>query len=325
MQPPKIPPYENARLTAVQALDILDTSAEERFDRITRIARRMFNVPFSVVTVVDTNRQWFKSCAGLDVQETPREVSFCAHAILNDQILVIPDTYEDNRFADNPLVIGEPFVRFYAGRPIKLPTTSPAEAHNMGTLCILDTKPRSMTKDDLDLLDDLAAMVESELYAHHAATIDELTQISNRRGFQLLGQKVLDYCQRYEEDACLVFIDLNDFKVINDTYGHKEGDIALSSFSQLLMDTCRGSDIVARLGGDEFVVLLLNTGSSGASILVDKVQENLEKINQINPKDYAVKFSYGVVEYHPDHHDQIDVLLEAGDALMYQCKQGYKK
>src|ERR1700761_2776104 len=107
---PPMPCNESARLDARHALHILDTSPEERFDRLTRLARRIFSVPIAVVSLVDANRQWFKSCIGLETSETPRDVSFCAHAILGDEILMVPDTFADERFRDNPLVTGEPNI-----------------------------------------------------------------------------------------------------------------------------------------------------------------------------------------------------------------------
>ncbi len=158
MQQPSRPDNEAARLLALRALNILDTPPEERFDRITRIARRLFDVPMVLVSLIDDKRQWFKSCQGLDAKETSRELSFCGHAILNDAICVVPDALLDPRFADNPLVTGPPHVRFYAGRPLKSAT-----GFNVGTLCVIDHEPRVMSETDLHSLHDLAILVEAEL------------------------------------------------------------------------------------------------------------------------------------------------------------------
>src|SRR4051812_22533156 len=114
------PENESARVATLRTLRILDTPPEERFDRLTRLARYMFDIPIALVSLVDENRQWFKSCAGLEARETTRDVSFCAHAILNDDILLIPDARADSRFHDNPLVTGEPRIRFYAGQPLAI-------------------------------------------------------------------------------------------------------------------------------------------------------------------------------------------------------------
>ncbi|MBT8496186.1 MAG: GAF domain-containing protein [Deltaproteobacteria bacterium] len=154
MDKPVIPDDERARIQALHSLELLDTPPEERFDRITRIARAVFKVPIALVSLVDEDRQWFKARAGLDAAQTSREVSFCGHAILASGVFVVEDALEDERFADNPLVTGPPHVRFYAGAPI------PArEGSSLGTLCIIDTKPRKVTSGDRTLLRDLGDVV----------------------------------------------------------------------------------------------------------------------------------------------------------------------
>ncbi|NND64743.1 MAG: GAF domain-containing protein, partial [Gammaproteobacteria bacterium] len=128
---PAIPSDEKARIEALHSLNILDTETEERFDRLTRLAKRMFDVDIALVSLVDVNRQWFKSCQGLDASETPRDISFCGHAILGEDAFVIPDAVKDDRFKFNPLVTGEPFIRFYAGIPLRY-----ADGSKLGTVCL---------------------------------------------------------------------------------------------------------------------------------------------------------------------------------------------
>jgi phosphoribosyl 1,2-cyclic phosphodiesterase/DNA-binding response OmpR family regulator len=151
------PPDEAERLRALHASGILDTPVEERFDRITRLAKRIFAVPAAMVTLIDRERQWFKSAPGLDMRETPRELSFCSHAIHQDGMFVVPDAAADARFADNPVVAGGPRLRFYAGRPVHI------AGRRVGTLCVVDSRPRQLGADDLKALDDLAVLVEKEL------------------------------------------------------------------------------------------------------------------------------------------------------------------
>jgi GAF domain-containing protein len=115
---PGKPANEDERFKCCTALNLLDSAPEERFDRLTRLAKRLFNVPIALVTLVDKDRQWFKSCVGLDATETSRDVSFCGHAILQNELLLVPDAREDVRFHDNPLVTGAPNIRFYAGYPL---------------------------------------------------------------------------------------------------------------------------------------------------------------------------------------------------------------
>ena len=179
---PEQPADEATRLQALRKINILDTAPEERFDRLTRLAKRLFNVPIAVVSLVDADRQWFKSSIGLPVSETPRDVSFCGHAILSEETLLVPDAADDGRFSDNPLVIDAPHIRFYAGHPI-----SAVDGSKLGTLCIIDNKPRAMNAEDLTLLRDLASLVEQEIAAINLATMDELTELSNRRGFAVLA------------------------------------------------------------------------------------------------------------------------------------------
>jgi signal transduction histidine kinase/DNA-binding response OmpR family regulator len=151
---------EADRIAAVRALNILDSSPDDRFDRVTRLATRIFDVPIAIISIIDENRQWFKSCLGLPNTEFPRSISFCAYTILGDDPFVIPDTLADPRFVDNPLVTGEPHARFYAGRPLH-----DANGYRVGTLSILDRQPRELSPDDLQALKDLAASAEDELNA----------------------------------------------------------------------------------------------------------------------------------------------------------------
>lgn len=158
MQPAPLPANEAQRLATLYSLNILDTPREERFDRITRLTSRLFDVPIVLVSLIDANRQWFKSCQGLEADETSREISFCAHAILDKSIFIIPDAREDARFADNPAVTGAPNVRFYAGYPL-----AAADGNLLGTLCIVDCRPRSFGIAEQQSLRDLGAWVEQEL------------------------------------------------------------------------------------------------------------------------------------------------------------------
>jgi PAS domain S-box-containing protein len=158
MQAPAIPPNEVERLRALRASALLDTPPEERFDRLTRLAKRIFRTRIALVSLVDTDRQWFKSRQGLDVPETSRTLSFCGHAILEPEILEVRDARQDPRFSDNPLVTGGPRIRFYAGAPVRS-----ADGYPLGTLCIIDDRPRTLTEDERMSLRELADCVEDEL------------------------------------------------------------------------------------------------------------------------------------------------------------------
>jgi GAF domain-containing protein len=151
-------PQEEARLAALDTLEILDTLPEAGFDELTRLASQLCGTPIALVSLVDNYRQWFKSRVGLDAPETPRELAFCAHAILGEQLFVVEDAHNDERFHDNPLVTGGPHVRFYAGVPIK-----GASGLNMGTLCVIDHQPRHLTPEQERALAVLGHQVEAQL------------------------------------------------------------------------------------------------------------------------------------------------------------------
>jgi len=153
-----IPANEDDRLSALRRLLILDTPPEERFDRIAAFAADEFDVPIAMVSLVDTDRTWFKSHIGVDLQEAPRDVSFCGHAIVRDEPFVVPDAAQDARFADNPNVTQEPHIRFYAGACLKLPS-----GQNVGTLCLYDFKPREMDRVSLAILSTLRDLVVEQL------------------------------------------------------------------------------------------------------------------------------------------------------------------
>ncbi len=158
MLKPSIPDNDNVRLQALRALNILDTPSEERFDRLTRIAQQCLQVPIALVSLVDAERVWFKSRQGLDASETPRDISFCSHAILGTEVFVVQNTASDSRFADNPLAIAAPDIHFYAGFPLTL-----SNGLCVGTLCAIDHQPRQMSAEQLAVLRDLALCVIEEL------------------------------------------------------------------------------------------------------------------------------------------------------------------
>lgn len=316
MKAPPIPVDEEERLSQLRSLAILDTPPEERFDRVTRMARRLFGVPIALVSLVDENRQWFKSCFGLDVSETERRVSFCGHAILNKEALVVEDAMQDERFADNPLVTGEPHIRFYAGQPLR---TMSGQA--MGTLCIIDREPRSFGYEELMMLSDLAGMVEREIMAVQLAISDELTRISNRRGFLALSKYSLELCKRQHFPASLVFFDLDKFKRVNDLHGHAEGDRVLKIFAQQMKETFRTSDVFARLGGDEFVALLTNVRTEVIRELITRFSDGLQARCAALALPYAVGFSYGLVPYEPLKHASVEDMLHEADSAMYESKR----
>ncbi|MAM87874.1 MAG: hypothetical protein CME36_11270 [unclassified Hahellaceae] len=233
----RLPVDEDQRLEDLYALNILDTAHEERFDDLTRLAARIFDVPFVLVSLIDANRQWFKSCQGLDVDETPREVSFCSHAILEERLLVIEDALLDARFSQNPSVVGEPGIRFYAGAVLRS-----SKGRALGTLCIVDTVARVLEGKDRELLLQLASVVERELnhdlqlHEHReiiarGALYDPATGLPNRR---LFIDRASGYLAQHGTAVVLV-LGLDEYS---------SAILSLTQADQLKLDT----DIAERIG-----------------------------------------------------------------------------
>jgi len=175
-----IPEDELDRLSTLRSYNILDTPHEESFDRVTRLASRVFDVPVAMVSLSDEKRQWFKSCVGLDIPEAPRDVAFCAHAILQSKVYVVADALEHPTFKDNPLVTGEPGFRFYAGAPLTV------DGHNLGTLCLLDYKARTFDERSRGMLHEFGQIICDQLETRKAArelevAESEVERTSDRR------------------------------------------------------------------------------------------------------------------------------------------------
>jgi diguanylate cyclase (GGDEF)-like protein len=315
MQGPALPTEEIRRIAALQSLNILDTDPEERFDRVTRLARSLFDVPIALVSLVDCDRQWFKSRQGLDATETPRDISFCGHSILGDDVFVVEDASKDERFADNPLVTGAPDIRFYAGCPVRS-----ADGFKLGTLCLIDREPRKLTEEQLGLVRDLAAMIESELASLTLASVDSLTGLSNRMGFDALARHCLATAKRTDRPVTLLQFDLDGFKELNDSHGHQAGDEALADFGTALLSAFRESDVVARLGGDEFVVLMSAGSDDQVARPLAAVDEALDR--RVDRGAPEVGYSVGVCTFDTERHDSVAALLAEADKRMYQHKRG---
>lgn len=303
MQEPPVPIDENQRLRSLATLCMLDTIPEERFDRITRLACRAFNVPIALVSLIDRDRQWSKSRQGVAVFETGRNVSICGHTILQEGPLIVPDAIADQRFADNPLVAGPPKIRFYAGQPVHGPDGS-----RVGTLCIIDRQPRRFSEEDRRTLADLAAIVDREFSLVDRTIIDELTNLANRRGFTTVANHVLAFCLRNFQPATVVCIDLDNFIAVNDDHGHEAGDDVLRQFSAMLNTHFRTSDVVARFGGNEFAVLCSGTTSDQLSASLERLRVDFAA-STISQEYPGLSWSARLVDFIPGSGDTIDDLL----------------
>lgn len=317
--PPK-PLDEPRRIAALHALNILDTEPEERFDRITRLAQRLFGTQMATVSLIDRERQWFKSSQGLDEAENSRDVSFCAHAILTPETTtVVPDATADERFADNPLVLDDPNIRFYAGHPVSAPGGEP-----LGTLCVIDDKPWEESDFDAEALRELAAMVEAEIASLSLAIGDELTGLANRRGFEMLGERLLAAARRLGLPLAVVYADLDNMKPINDELGHDAGDRAIAEVGRILEETLRGSDLIARLGGDEFCAVLVDADPDSVPTALERLEEALARRNADTEEEFDLSLSLGYETAAPEDERSLWDLAAAADAAMMEAKRRRK-
>jgi len=306
---------EPARLAALQRYDILDTAAEPGFDRITDLVRSILGVPMSAVSLIDANRQWLKSRPGLDVDETPRDIAFCDHAIRQRAPLVIDDAREDARFRDNPLVTGDPNIRSYAGIPLETP-----DGYNVGSLCALDTVPRQFDPAQIAILQNLAALVVEQMELRRIADRDHLTGALTRRAFTTELNRSIALFQRHQRPASLLLFDIDHFKRINDTHGHPAGDRVIRGVAQLCATLQRPSDTLGRLGGEEFGILLPETAEADAAKAAQRFCEAIAAAEIANDPPLRVTVSFGVAEV-GEERDTPDDWLAAADAALYDAKR----
>ncbi|WP_052214648.1 sensor domain-containing diguanylate cyclase [Belnapia sp. F-4-1] len=316
--PAPLPPDEAGRLAALRSYAVLDTACEAAFDDIVRLATRLTRRPIALVSLIDAERLWAKARHGVDITEAPRDLAFCAHAILDPgRPLVIEDARADPRFADNPLVHTDPGLRSYTGIPLVN-----VEGFALGTLCVLDHAPRSTSEEELEILSGLARSVSTALELrramrrmHDLAVTDGLTGLPNRSALMT----ALDATLAGRCPFTLLFIDLDGFKGVNDRLGHAAGDAVLRAVADVLRATTRETDSLARLGGDEFCVLLGET--AGAAQMAERIR--LALVEGMVRSGWPVTASIGSVGF-DSMPASAEAALSAADAMMYAAKAGGK-
>jgi diguanylate cyclase (GGDEF)-like protein len=305
---------EQGRIAALQRYEVLDTPAEEPFDRITKLVQMVLGVPIATVTLIDSNRQWFKSCVGVEGSGTARDVSFCTHTIRRREAMNIPDATLDSRFADNPLVTGEPFIRSYLGVPLKTP-----DGYNVGALCAIDRRPREFSEEQMQMMASFAALVVDELELRRIAQTDHLTGAATRRGFVLELEKQIARMKRSGMASALILLDVDHFKKVNDTFGHPAGDAVLRTLAERLRQTMRTSDTLGRLGGEEFGILLPDVDGKAAFEWAERARLAVAAQPLMEEPELRVTISLGVCAM-----KEVAAPAEwiaAADAALYEAKR----
>jgi diguanylate cyclase (GGDEF)-like protein len=342
MQHAEIPDNDAERLATLRRYGILDTPAESGYDDLLSIATAICGAPMGTVSLVDAERQWFKSRVGVADQQTPRDIAFCAHTILDpDRVFEVTDAKADARFSDSPLVTGDPNIRFYAGAPLVA-----SDGHAVGALCVMDSQPHQLTDAQRAALTALSRQVvalmelraanaqlqhhlgerdwyERELDARGAALrgadaapaaqdrIDPLTGLPNRLRFGAAVDKALAASAPF----AFAIVDVDRFKEINDGWGHPFGDRVLIAVAAALRDAVDGSIAIGRIGGEEFGLVLTGCTAVLAATIAEDVRAAIGRI----PMEVPITASVGVTLRREG--DAANDLYARADAALYEAKR----
>lgn len=294
------PDNEEQRKKALDEYQVLDTAAEAAFEDIVRLASALFKTPTALVSLVDSDRQWFKARVGFDASQTPRNQSFCAHALLKPgEVLVVPDASKDPRFANNPLVTGDPNIRFYAGAPL---VTATGEA--LGTLCVIDRQPRRLLPEQEAVLRALSRQVMAQFEMRRSigmleaavagsgkpagkpkapardedkgpAGIDPVTGLKSRRAIELaLEQEV---ARAGSASLSLLLLDVDFFGAYQEEHGAADADEVLRLVAGILRGTLRPFDILGRFIGERFAAILPVTDEPMALVLAERCRRAVQR------------------------------------------------
>ncbi|MEO1590221.1 MAG: diguanylate cyclase [Cyanobacteria bacterium J06632_22] len=357
---------ERQRLAKLQSYQIMDTPPEPCFDDLVALAAHICEVPVALISLLDSNRQWFKAKVGLTVSETPRNISICDRTIQEQRLFIIEDARLHPDFCHSPLVTGPPHIVFYAGAPLLTP-----DGYALGSLCVIDYRPRQLNATQYEALTTLGRQVVTQLELmqrtrqlttvndslekkveqrttdltqaitalqqtqsqlvvqqeklRHEALHDRLTGLPNR---ELLARKLVNAIQSAQAEQsqyAVLFIDLDQFKILNDSLGHGVGDQLLKQVTRTIQSLLGANDTLARLGGDEFVMLLDQIPHPDYAIsLAEQIQTVLSSPLLIDRHEVFTGASIGITFSHLGYHRPDDALRDA-DIAMYQAKQAGKR
>ncbi len=321
------------KIANIHSLDLFYTPLEERFERITRLARRAMHVPVAAISLLNEDKQWFKSAAGWGISELPLEQAICKLTVLGNELVTIPDTVSDPRVSDLPIVTSAPRFRSYAGYPLV-----DENGAVVGTFCIFDLRTREFTQADKQTMLDLAALAQRELLsdrltsAHAALTsklglarrealMDPLSHLWNRRGASVLLKAALANSDQRDTPLALALLDLDNFKRINDNHGHQTGDEVLRRVASRLLSSVRGDDAICRIGGDEFLVIMADTDAAIATRVAERIRQAITD-TPIPTRDgtMPMSVSVGCTVRQPRDASAVEVLLERADQALRDSK-----
>jgi diguanylate cyclase (GGDEF)-like protein len=326
---------QTIQLAEIHQLDTFYTPIEARFERLTRLAKRALQVQVSAITAVTLESQWFKSVTGWEITELPLEKSLCAQTVMKRRPVIVEDLSKHPRYATNPLVTNEPKFRFYAGIPL-----CNAKASVIGTFCVMSLRPRRTTKIWLQIFADMAELAQRELLTialHDAQTelvaklsrsrrqalLDPLTRVWNRRGGMALLEAGIERAKQDDVDIAVCAIDINDFKSVNDSFGHGTGDRVLRIVARELLACVRDNDGVCRFGGDEFFMMFVGAKEQDVIDIANRVKERIRttRIRVAKDKTTQVSVAIGIHYCGCGRLVSATEMLNAADKALYLNKR----
>ncbi|MCU7555395.1 EAL domain-containing protein [Alteromonas sp. ASW11-19] len=297
---------EKERLDALRALELLDTPPESRFDRITRLTRRLFDVPIALISLLDEDRQWFKSAEGLTIKETPRGIAFCDTAIRQDGIFIVEDARQDKRFRDNPLVTGEPNIRFYAGKPLQ-----DLQGHKFGTLCIIDAEPRMLSYSEIKMLGELAEFANSQLTLQQDDVLDEKIGILPRGTYNAQARKIVQICRQLSLNLCAVSVRIMNFGTMERELGEADSENLLRDLNKLLLPFGQFTDLLGRRRYAEVVAMVIAPGKGEELEICDQIHKAVVAWCKEKSKNgIYVDCEIGISTIPPGEDEPYDTLMD---------------
>lgn len=335
MLAPNLSNNVSERPYTLHSLDVLGSPLQGKFERITRLATNLFEVPIAFISLNDDQRLLLKPLLGTNIVDISHVESFCEHVFLTEEVFTVPETFMDERFSKNPYVTGDPHIRFYAGYPIQL------NHQNLGTISIVDHKPRYFSIDQLLLLKDVAALIETEIQnyaissdkgklaldldqARLASMVDPLTSLWNRQGiYNILKHRMDEYLLNGTSFAVAI-LDIDNFKIINDTYGHESGDQTLKAIANILIEGCRETDAIGRWGGEEFLILINESNINYVTEIAERIRSTIEtqKVSLLFDPPLDVTVTIGLTGISPWTYPTLEEMINKADQALYQGKRG---
>lgn len=301
---------ELERLDALERYGLEDGYTDDALDRITRLVTTALGVRSSAISVIGKDTQWLMSTHGLTRCASPRCDSFCSHVVALDEHVGVPDARRDIRFAGNPLVLGNPDIRYYLGVPLRA-----TEGFVVGALCAVDDRPHEIQDRHVEILTDLAALVMDRIELHLAAAMDGLTGSLRHNAFLSEAGRDFQRAARSGQPVSCLMIDADHFKAVNDRFGHAKGDQVLAMIGSVCKSLCRAGDYTGRVGGEEFCVMLPGVLAEDALAIAERLREQIHAASLAAPGLPAVTVSIGVATIEPNDTAISDVMARADKAL----------